>query len=747
MSSKKKFFMLYGLEFLLISAALLCTFREFSLIKGDDGMDQFYPVFVYCGKYIRGVLKGILQGEFCLPQFDFSIGMGEGVIPVLNYYGFGDPFMLLSAVVPVRYSIYAYTAMILIKMYVSGFGFIYYCKKRNVEESGILLGLPFYLANNFLFYFCFQYPPYQSVLISLPFLCAGLDEVIGKKENGKKISIVLILAVAYQALYGFYLLYMELLFAAVYALVQLLCNIGFHKKIFGKIGILFGHIVTGLMTGGIFFIPTVVGYFNSSRGSGGRLSFKVLMQLEEGKYWEAFSSLVTPVNYSAVGMVVPALAIAAVIFALIKKSGHKDLKIVMLLLFFAYVKMRLTAYIAGGFTVDVYLNRWIFCAVFVMAVLSSIGAEWLYRLSKKGWAAYGAAGTVYFLVLLLVEQKWYTGGMKTQRHSAWIVYLTMVILSTVVFVLIGKYKSIWIKGAAGICVTAFTVLNIYTLFGVTEGYGYGAKWNFETYDNARSKFEASNAQMYNTKDDTFARKDIKGNSANESLYMGHYGTREYYSILNGNIYDFYRGFVITTGLNGVTYRLTGLDSRSGMEDLLSVVYYDDVKADVVINNEDYLPVGFTFDQYYLEEEADKISAIAKNANILGAVILNEPAENIEKAELNDTLWTEEDYEIEYTKIEFDDSLIKVKPDSKILLTVDSKTDGECYLYAKHLQLKGNITPNMIYFGERECVFKNTTAQNLIKEHPALVCLGNIEKGKTVFEIGFAQDAEYSRIYD
>ena len=120
--------MLYGLEFLLISAALLCTFREFSLIKGDDGMDQFYPVFVYCGKYIRGVLKGILQGEFCLPQFDFSIGMGEGVIPVLNYYGFGDPFMLLSAVVPVRYSIYAYTAMILIKMYVSGFGFIYYIR-------------------------------------------------------------------------------------------------------------------------------------------------------------------------------------------------------------------------------------------------------------------------------------------------------------------------------------------------------------------------------------------------------------------------------------------------------------------------------------------------------------------------------------------------------------------------------------------------------------------------------------------
>lgn len=743
MRNKKKILIFYSIEFFIIAAALLYSFQSFSMVNGDDGRNEYYPVFVYCGKYIREVLKGFLRGQFSLPQFDFVVGMGEGIIPVLNYEGFGDPFMLISAITPVKYTAYAYTVAILLKMYASGFGFIYYCKKRNIDESGILLGLPFYLANNYVFYFGFQYPPYQSVLISLPYICAGLDEVIQEKENKKSISIVLIVAVAYQTLYGFYLLYMELLFAAVYALVQLLCNIGFHKILFYKIGSLFGHIALGIMTGGIFFIPNVVGYFQSFRSTSEGISWEVLMQLEDGKYWEAFSSLVTPINYSAVEMVIPILVIIAVILAMIKKSKYKDLKIVMLILVLAYIKMRLTSYIMGGFTVDLYLNRWIFCAVFLISVLAGLGAEWLFKSSKTGWIVYGVGEAIYFLLLLLMEKSQDISRMEMARHRAWYIYLIMVVISSLLLFFIKKYKERWIKKVTMACMMFFIVLNIYTLFGISGTYGVGAKWSFETYESIRNEFLSSNAQLYNISEGEFRRKDIKGNSINESLYMGHYGTREYYSILNGNIYNFYKEFAITSGLNGSTYILTGLDSRSEIEDLLAVQYYDDVKSNVIVNNEDCLPIGFTFEQYYLEEEAEKISPIEKNANILNAVILDKAVEGIEKAELNDDLWAEEDFDVEYIDVEFDDLTIKVKSDSKILLTIDSKSGGECYFYAGRLQLKGGVTPNVIYFDENECELRNSTAQNLIKEHPALVCLGTIEKGKTTFEISFAENAEYA----
>ena len=46
------------------------------------------------------------NGKISIPQFDFQIGFGEGIIPALNYYGFGDPFVLTFAVFFSKYPVY-----------------------------------------------------------------------------------------------------------------------------------------------------------------------------------------------------------------------------------------------------------------------------------------------------------------------------------------------------------------------------------------------------------------------------------------------------------------------------------------------------------------------------------------------------------------------------------------------------------------------------------------------------------------
>ena len=384
MNGKKKIFVFYTLEFLMITIAILYSFQNFSIINGGDGMNQFFPAFVYCGKYIREILQGILHGKFYLTQYDFCIGMGDGIIPALNGYGVGDPFILLSSLVPVKYAAYAYTAVILIKMYVSGWGFIYYCKKRCIKETAALGGTAFYLANNYVFNMCFMFPSFLSVQISLPFLCSGIDEVIRNQESRKKISFSMILAVAYQALYGFYFLYVELLFAAIYALVQLICKYKSFKTFLSEIGILFVHIVTGIMIAGMFFIPAVLEYFSSSRGGDFVwLGWKVLLRLELSEYWGAFSSLIAPGSSMGVGLMIPSISIFLIYVAFKGKGNYKELKILGVILAFAYVEMRFTSYIAGGFTADIYYNRWIFCFMFLIAVMTSLGIEKMRNISDR----------------------------------------------------------------------------------------------------------------------------------------------------------------------------------------------------------------------------------------------------------------------------------------------------------------------------------------------------------------------------
>ena len=96
------FLLLFSIAFLGI---FLCTYALFflngkSFIWNYDGIKQHFAALVYLGRYYRELAGSFLRGDFTLPMFDFSIGMGEDIITTLNFYGLGDPLTLLAAFVP-----------------------------------------------------------------------------------------------------------------------------------------------------------------------------------------------------------------------------------------------------------------------------------------------------------------------------------------------------------------------------------------------------------------------------------------------------------------------------------------------------------------------------------------------------------------------------------------------------------------------------------------------------------------------
>lgn len=46
-----------------------------SLIWNIDGVGQYYPSFVYIGRYLQSFLWNLLHGNWSLPAFDLGIGM------------------------------------------------------------------------------------------------------------------------------------------------------------------------------------------------------------------------------------------------------------------------------------------------------------------------------------------------------------------------------------------------------------------------------------------------------------------------------------------------------------------------------------------------------------------------------------------------------------------------------------------------------------------------------------------------
>ncbi|MBQ6886182.1 MAG: YfhO family protein [Lachnospiraceae bacterium] len=744
-SEKRKLIVGYTIEFVVFSFVLIDCFGNFSLIKGDDGFNQYYPAFVYCGKYIREAIKSILHGNFILPQFDFSIGLGEGIIPALNYYGFGDPFMLISAICPVKYSAYAYSATILLKVYISGFAFLYYCNKRGCQKKNMLAGVLVYVVSNYSLYFGLMFPTYLNVLISLPMLCAGIDDILEKSQRKqRKISFALIFAVSFQALSGFYNLYMELIFAAFYAIIGMLCGIKRIKDLFINIGTLLLHVVHGILLSGVIFIPAVCGYIYSSRsGEFVWIGIKTLLHLTKQEYWDLISSILVPIGFSEIGLYIPAIAFWVMCVTIKKVTTNKDMKIVFFWLVLAYINTRVVSWVAGGFTNDVYYNRWIFSLIFVMAFMIVSGVGYLKEISVKEWGIFTGCSIIYLVGIALLEKQFFVNGLTEKRLEKYMIYLCVTVVEVVIFVVFTNIKKCKEKTDISYiiigCGVVGVALNIYTIFG---GEGYGACWNFKSYANVRSEILNSNAQRCSV-DEQFGRMDIDGNSLNESLYAGYYGTSEYLSILNSNVVEFYEQYGIVSEMNGMTHTLTGLESRGNLEDLLSVVYYDDVKEDVILENENALPLGFTFDSYVTEETAKNMSVVDRNASVLESVILNKEVEGIQENTvlLEKEGMSEIPVEIEYQNCDREADILKVNENSKIILNIHTDIKGEGYFYANNFRLK-KCTGQFgeIRFQDIVCKYRPGTVLN--NNNSLLVCLGDMQNWGTSYEISFDKEAEY-----
>lgn len=753
MSSKYRVYLLYTLEFAVIAAAIIYSFGNFSLIYGGDGYSQIYMTMVYCGKYLRSLAQNILQGNLSIPQFDFSIGLGEGIIPALNYYGFGDPFMLVSAIFPVKYSAYAYTVIILLKMYVSGISFIVYGRQKKYREEYILAGAPVYAASAYVFYFGFQLPSYLNVMISLPLVCAGIDAVIGRraeKETSKEgLNVLLILAVAFQSVSGFYLLYMELLFAAVYALVGILCKYKTIGEIIKKIIILFIHVVMGIALGAVIFFPAVYGYISSSRGG----SFvwpgwKEMFGAGPDGYWSLFSQIIVPVKYSGMGLTLPAIAVLVIVLALWKEKKDKELKILFVITLLAYLNTHFISWIAGGFSKAVYNNRWAFIMMFMCAVFVCMGGSLFEGMTTKTAGISALAGILYIGCTAVLENIFFQDGRSGRRELIYFVYGSVILLLFLLWMLLERTKNGGKKYLLTGGILFGCILNIYTIFSGTQEYGYGIKWYFKTYEGVRNEILASNAQLYST-EGSFGRLDIEGNVLNESLYTGHYGTGEYLSILNGNLYDFFKNYAIVSQMKGTHHHLTGLEARSGIEDLLSVAWYDAVETDTVAENKDYLPLGVTFDTYILEDEAEKTDAITKNAMILEKVILDQKAEGVKEGEIGNDyakLLSEEAFDIEYVNVEREEDALHVTEESKIIITLKEGTPGEYYLYADRFQLlqgKADWYWVPVRFENRNYEFVSEKNPYYNGIQMGLFCLGEMDRENPLFEIAFTEEAEFA----
>lgn len=345
--------------------AILCLFPVFilshkSFITSDDGLHQQYVYYIYVGKWIRELLGNIfVRHIFEIPMWDMSIGMGSDSLIVLSGVTsvLADPFFWTSALVDQRYSEYVFNAIVIIKLYITGIAFLFFCFEKGKRSYDAVTGAVLYVFSASILVGLRQMF-FMNTFICFPLLMAGADRLWIKR--GKTLYIAVL---AYMTLYSPYFTYISGMILIVYCVVRFLVE----RKNIRELGKLMSRFIVctciGIMIGIGPEIPSICNLLGLNRLQLDRTYPIVDLSILKEQVTYAFSYR-NLWHESIWGF--SSIAFIALILLFKERKGDLLLKILFIISFTSF-SIPLIGSMMNGF--DYSANRYVFGYAFLLSYI------------------------------------------------------------------------------------------------------------------------------------------------------------------------------------------------------------------------------------------------------------------------------------------------------------------------------------------------------------------------------------------
>lgn len=605
-----KYWLLYSVLFAVVTAGvfLVLIVQGKSFVWYSDAVSQYVPRAAYFGTKTREVLAGFLAGDFSIPTYDFTLGMGN-TIP-LHF----EPLYWLFLLFGSADAELAYSVVLLVRFYVAGLSmsaFLLYFKNG---WSASLIGSFSYIYCGYGLWACMRHAHFVYGLIMLPLCILAVEELYQNKR-----WYLCTLVVWIHLWCGYYFLYINTIAAGVYFLIRFFgnrqrCTLREFGKLFGMI---IGSYLLGALIGNGTLVDSFASYLTSGRteaveyGSSANFLFY-------GWKWPVnfFRDFLTagrgPGNWLRLGYI-PLIYIGLVVLFL--RRGRKTIK-ASVITGTVFCMIPAVAFVFSGFSN--INNRWSYVYSFALSAALAFVIKDILELKKKERLIV-AALSLPFLALFAAEVLF---AYINNRYIALVSGIVMVLTLAVLFFLWRKPERTRFADGA---LVALTIVSLWC---------YG----LETYDSRMGDYVSEFpkrgtvvssiikmplAALEDVEDDTFYRaatKKVNRKIQGAAQFLDYNGTVWYSSTTSKIMQDFYLQMGVSTW-SGV--RLLGFDCRAFLDTLACVKYfalpkdtgYDlpygytkvletekDGKTYEVFENEMALPIGYTYDTVISEDE-------------------------------------------------------------------------------------------------------------------------------------------------
>lgn len=625
-----KYFFIYTILFCIVSFLVFYCFihRGKSIIWMHDAIAQYVPRVHYFINYMHNAIAQILQGNFNIPMYDFSIGLGNAVS-----FSF-EPLYWLYLLFDPSNTEFAYNFVLVFRYFVAGISMsvllLYF--KHNYFEA--LFGSIIYTFCGFAIYAGVLHGHFIVPLITLPLLIIATEELYQKRR-----WYLCTIFVALSLLSSYYFLYMSSLAMGLYFLLRFAFSKEKHIKnwkYFISSAFTFAYsYILGVLIGNFPLFTSFTSYVTSSRSGASTISTPTLFSYSPDWLTECFTTFISmpdsPGKWLKLGFV-PFAYIAIVV--LFTKKGQRTLKSCFVILC-SFCLFPIAGFIFSGFST--ITNRWCYIFAFVVSFICSYAVAQIYKLTTAELKILFASLIPYALVVLVYRdyRTVYNLLALTFLLLNYLIILFMNENINIITVKTGKTLLLCLCSIS-LCFNAFSQYTYGNLTDKTYFPDYGTALD-EIKDTPLTAFEdISDSDFYRVSTPKTSLKNLSS-----SLVSGYNGITMFSSTIDDPIVD-YNNKLGNTDWNLV--QLSGFDNRTLVNELACIKYValteDQIPflpygyekhSEKTINDKTYhiyenkyvLPFGYCYSDTMSEETFDNYSASEKQEIMLHTAIVED----------------------------------------------------------------------------------------------------------------------------
>ena len=633
--SHKKFWQAVGL--CALTAAIF--FLPFYILDGGffHYAGDFNSQQITFYRYMNGFVKGAGYPDSAFAgaphnTFSWATDLGSGVMNAYSFYLYGSPFFWLSVLLPQSWLPYMMVPLLVLKFGVAGGGAYLYLRRYVKNANYAVLGACLYALSGFAVYNVF-FNHFVDVVALFPYLLWALDEAIYENRHG-----LFAFWVAVNLLNNYFFFVGQVIFLCIYFVCKLTA------KDFRLTGRKFGHLlwesVLGVAMGCLLLFPAVLSLLQNPRTIDLSSGWGFLTYAKVQQYLAILLSWILPpdspyltsvwsegvIKWTSMTAYLPLCSLAGAMAYWRSRKADSKKRIVAVCAVCALVPVLNSAFYALNSS---YYARWYYMPTLILAAMTVNALEDpdidLDAPARGiGWIM---LATLVFAVVPVRDdttETWSFGVLK--NPGQFFVVLGFGLLGLMLYrVLCSKWRqdsrfAQRMTAAVLVFACAFTMVHI--------GIGKFGQWHTDSdlvEQDTNALLLKNDLPEGDYRIDTYKIHDNIGMWLDKSC-LQYFGSTAAPSILS-----FYPGLGVKRdvrsepeitnyalrGLLSVEYLITTPEQRESFEDEADAgwTYLADVDGYTLYHNDNYVPMGFTYD-YYVTEATYETSIKTLRSNLL-----------------------------------------------------------------------------------------------------------------------------------